>query len=204
MKIAVMDLLQKAHDEYFSLLIKNYPTQRDDDISGSFGPPELCALAIEVHSCAIALGASALNRLNYIGLSDLYPFDNPVDLYGWREHVRKNEISHTIYASIAIRIDSELKRMRKVIEVGGSVSYEALPPDIFLVSKERYTALNPGADVKRVDTPPPQGQTHIGSINITTALDSAAVSKLEALEQKTTVWSNYSNIISTLRTLLGE
>jgi len=203
MRIEVIELLQQAHDEYFGLLIKNYPTQRDDDISGSFGPPEMCALAIEVHSCAIALGASALNRLNHIGLSDLYPFDNPVDFYGWREVVRKNKISHTIYASIAIRIDSELKRMRKVIEVGGSVSYEALPSDVFLVSKERYTALNPGADIRRVDTPPLQGQTHIGTINITTALDSAAVSKLEALEQKTTVWSNYSNIISTLRTLIG-
>lgn len=87
--IEVVDLLQAAHNDYFRMLMENYPSVSRNEAHSfaAFGPPELCELATEVHACAIALGKEARDRLFYIGLDVLYPFDNPVDLYNWRFHV---------------------------------------------------------------------------------------------------------------------
>jgi len=201
-KLQIADTLQTAHNEYFSLLMKNYPTFPNDSLYADFGPPELCDLATEVHSCAIALGSSALARLNHVGLAVLYPFDNPVDLYNWRQYVKNSRIDHTTYASIAIRIDGELKRLRRTLQLGGEAAYDSLPPDLFLVSKERYVQIAPPAPSNptlREET----SSIHIETLNITNAVDSAAVGRLEELEKRTTVWSNVSNIVSVLRSLLG-
>jgi hypothetical protein len=199
-KLDISNLLQAAHDKYFRLLMKNYPTLQNDDTFADFGPPELCDLASEVQSCAIALGSTALARLNHVGLAVLYPFDNPVDLYNWRHHVKSNRIDHTTYASIAIRIDAELKRFRRTLQLGDQAAYDALSEDLFLVSKERYSPAQPPA----AHAQPRQSPSfHIETLNITHAADSAAVSNLEAFEKKTTVWSNISNVINALRSLIG-
>ncbi|NJA87961.1 hypothetical protein HCX48_01805 [Rhodocyclus tenuis] len=137
-KLSTLEAFQGAHDKYFRLLLENYPLIQSNQPFADFGPLELCELAIEVHSCAIALGPKARERLCYLGLDLLYPFDNPVDLYNWRAWVKKENINHTTYASIAIRIDSEIKRMRRVFSLEANTAYEAMPTADFLVSKARY------------------------------------------------------------------
>lgn len=207
-KVSIIEAFQTAHDEYFRLLLKHYPSIPSSAPFADFGPPELCNLAIEVHSCAIALGTTARERLVYLGLELLYPFDNPVDHFNWRASVKKESINHTTYASIAIRIDSELKRMRRVFELGGDASYDAVPSDIFLVSKTRYKVneVPDGGDGSdnnhnQLKSPP---SMHIDTVNIQYAADSQAVSQLEKIEKGTTIGSNFSNIISALRVFIGS
>lgn len=72
---SILDAFQAAHDNYFRLLLEHYPLSRNDTPFTDFGPPELCELALEVHACAIALGPKALERLRFLGLDMLYPFD---------------------------------------------------------------------------------------------------------------------------------
>lgn len=206
-KLSLLDALQAAHDEYFRLLLENYPLIPKDGPFADFGPPEICDIAIEVHSCAIALGPKARERLFYLGLDLLYPFDNPVDLFNWRVRVKKESIDHTTYASIAIRIDSELKRMRRVFELGGEAAYDAVPTNAFLVSKTRYKSIampeeGNGGNNQSGPTASPQNM-HIENVNIQYPADSQAVSKLETLEKETTIGANFSNIISVLRTFFG-
>lgn len=206
-KPSILDALQAAHDKYFRLLLENYPLFPKEGPFADFGPPELCDLAVEVHSCAIALGPKARERLFYLGFDLLYPFDNPVDLFNWRVRVKKENIDHTTYASIAIRIDSELKRMRRVFALGGEAAYEVLPDDAFLVSKNRYKSVAApteecgGNDQSGPAASPPN--MHIDTVNIQYAADSQAVSKLERLEKETTIGANFSSIISVLRSLFG-
>lgn len=206
-KPSILDVLQAAHDKYFRLLLENYPLFPKDDPFSDFGPPELCELAVEVHSCAIALGPKARERLFHLGLDVLYPFDNPVDLFNWRVRVKHENIDHTTYASIAIRIDSELKRMRRVLELGGAAAYDVLSVDAFLVSKSRYKSIaTPNKESGDNDQSSPAASPpnmHIDTVNIRYAADSQAVSKLEALERETTIGANFSSIISVLRSLFG-
>lgn len=205
-KLSILDEFQTAHDKYFRLLMEHYPLIPRDELFADFGPPELCDLAIEVHSCAIALGPKARARLCYLGLDLLYPFDNPVDLYNWRARVKKENIDHTTYASIAIRIDSELKRMRRVFSFEGEAAYEAVPTEEFLESKARYNSIVAFEEKNEGSNRPasgPAAEMHIDTVNIRYAADSRAVSKLEKLEKETTIGSNVSNIIAALRTLFG-
>ena len=202
-KAQIISGLQAAHNEYFSLLMKHYPGFAHSHLLADVGPPELCALAVEVQSSAIALGPRALARLNYIGLSVLYPFDNPVDLYNWRNYVQTNRIDHTTYASIAIRIDQELKRLSRVLELGGVASYEALSDDTFVVSKDRYAEFESKKSTQDKTGAAERPSVHIGAVNIGNPVDAPAVAQLEELEKKTAVWSNVSNVVGVLRSLLG-
>ena len=206
-RLQVVDALQTAHDRYFRLLLENYPLLHQSGPLADFGPPELCELAIEAHSCAISLGSIARERLIHLGFDLLYPFDNPVDLYNWRARVKAKQIDHTVYSSIAIRIDSELKRIRRTVELDGGSGYEGLPTGVFLVSSDRYNLI---PDEPRKNRPNEEDSTpnhgtnvQIGTINVGNAADSAAISSLERLEKKTTVWSNFSNIVNVLRSLVG-
>lgn len=205
-KLSILDAFQAAHDKYFRLLLEHYPLVKKDGPSYDFGPPELCDFAIEVHSCAIALGPKARERLCYLGLDLLYPFDNPVDLYNWRVRVKKESIDHTTYASIAIRIDSELKRMRRIFSLEADAAYEAVPTEEFLVSKARYKLVVPLEDRNEDNSQPAPGEpprtVHVDTMNIYAA-DSQAVSQLEKLEKGASIGSNFSNIITVLRTLFG-
>jgi hypothetical protein len=203
-KTQIISGLQAAHNEYFSLLMKHYPGLVHNHLLADFGPPELCELAVEVQSSAIALGPTALARLNYIGLTVLYPFDNPVDLYNWRSYVQTSRIDHTTYASIAIRVDQELKRLSRVLELGGVASYETLSDQMFVVSKDRYAEF--GSKTNAADEASAMGgpAVHIGAVNIGNPVDAPAVGRLEELEKKTAVWSNVSNVVGVLRSLLGS
>lgn len=202
--IEIVDMLQTAHNGYFKMLMENYPSVRRDSEStfAVFGPPELCELATEVHACAIALGKEARDRLLYVGLDVLYPFDNPVDLYNWRAHVLAKKIDHTVFASIAIRIDGELKRLRRALELGGENAYAGLAPEVLLVSKSRYQL---PSDVEKASSDrthmPPVTTVNINHVSVKHPGDASAINDLEAFEKKTSVWSNVSNVISVLKTI---
>lgn len=199
-KLSILDNFQAAHDKYFNLLLKHYPTIPTDEPFTEFGPPELCDLAIEVQSNAICLGPKALERLCHLGLDVLYPFDNVVDLYNWRAMVKKERVDHTIYASIAIRIDSELKRMRRIFSLAADTAYEAVSTETFLVSKARYASDSSPEENKESGSYPrseaPAG-THIDVLNVYAA-DSQAISQLENLEKGSSIASNISNVVSTI------
>jgi hypothetical protein len=208
-KLSILDAFQAAHDKYFRLLMEHYPLIPKNEPFADFGPPELCDFAIEVHSCAIALGPKARERLCHLGLDLLYPFDNPVDLYNWRARVKNENIEHTTYASIAIRIDSELKRMHRVFSLDADAAYEVVPTEAFLVSKARYESIatpKKTSEESNQSTPgEPSPTMHIDTVNVHHyAADSQAVSKLEKLEKETTIGANVSNIISALRTFFGS
>lgn len=205
--ISIIEKFQSAHDHYFDLLTKHYPSIPTDAPFADFGPPELCSLAIEVHACVIALGATARERLCYLGLDFLYPFDNPVDLFNWRVLVKKEKIEHSTYASIAIRIDSELKRLRRVLELGGEASYANTPTEAFLISKSRYKAIASTSAIDKDAAAPPAPQssppaTQIGTVNnYYYPADSTAVNQLEKLEKGTSIWSNISTIAGFVRSI---
>jgi hypothetical protein len=139
-RLEILDTLESAHGEYFRLLLKTYPARpgAPSAPAAEFGPPELCDLAIGAQSAAIALGPVAIRRLIHLGFDLLYPFDNPVDLFNWRVHVREQRIDHSLFAAIAIRIESEIKRMRLVLKMNGEREYDALDTGTLLVSAERY------------------------------------------------------------------
>lgn len=206
-RFKILDALQAAHCRYFRLFLENYPQASDDTTFGDFGLPGLCDLAIEVHSCAIALGLKARERLFYLGLDLLYPFDNPVDLYNWRVRVRTECIDRTTYASIGIRIDAEFGRMRRVFELGGEDAYDAVPTDVFLVSKMRYKCMAvPDEGNSQCGQSNATGLSpgiHIDTVNIPYAADLHAVSRLERLEKETAIGANFSNIVSVLRSLIS-
>ncbi|MGZ3952663.1 MAG: hypothetical protein ACXVBZ_14785 [Flavisolibacter sp.] len=204
----IVEKLQNAHNQYFNLMIKEYSQfSSSNELVVDLGPSELCELAIEVHACAIALGPVVRDRLCYLGLDLLYPFDNPVDHFNWRVQVKKDRIPHTIYASIAVRIDAELKRIRQVLEIHSDLPYSDLPIDLFLVSKTRYpisaseiTSENDNSNAAKLcSAVTPQ----VGTVNNYFAADSNAVSQLEKLEKKTSIFSNVSNITAFLRSILG-
>lgn len=196
----IIGKLQAAHDEYFALLIKHFPGNTKDTQFGDFGPVQLYDLAIEVHACAAALGPHACERLRYMGLDLLYPFDNPVDLYAWRMQVKEKKIPHTTYAAIAIRIDSEIKRLDRILELGGNSAYEALPIEAFLVPRTHYELFD--VPVKATGKPPhsatepAQPAAPIPCANLPPNSDHQAVNALERFEIGTTIGANIAAIAS--------
>jgi hypothetical protein len=152
-RLEILDALESAHGEYFRLLLKTYPVRpgAPSAPAAEFGPPELCDLAISAQAAAIALGPVAIRRFIHLGFDLLYPFDNPVDLFNWRAHVREHQVDHTLYAAIAIRIESEVKRMRLVLKMNGEREYDALDTGTLLVSAERYDP--PAAQAPSVAVP---------------------------------------------------
>lgn len=98
-----------SYGEYFKLFLDTYPlfTWKDDN----YGSNELFLKAIECQALASTFGETAKSRFDTIGFNKLFPFDNPVDWYNWEAFVKDNEVSHTIYATLAMRLDSEIQRM---------------------------------------------------------------------------------------------
>ena len=120
--------------------------------------------------------------------------------------MKKENIDHTAYASIAIRIESEIKRMRRVFSLEADAAYEEVPTKEFLVSKARYKSIA-AIEERTGENKQPAFDTspavHIDTVNIEYAADSQAVSNLERLEKETTIGANFSNIVTALRTLFG-
>lgn len=205
----LLDAFQNAHNEYFHLLMKHYPSGRKQGHDDEFGAPRLYELAVEVHACSIALGPTPLKRLCALGLEQLYPFDNPVDIYTWRVEVRQKKIPHTLFASIAIRIDSELARMRRLLELTPDALVNELLPDrqflrnsgepFFPESKAEATGTAPAS----MDNAALGSVMYVGSIHVNSAPEHQAVNKLERLEKTTAIGSHSSTIINAIRLFFG-
>lgn len=135
-KLCVIQQLKKSHTDYTKLFIMRYPTMGD---ASPWQDQTLYDLAINTSACAIALGTKALMRLRIIGFDKLYAFDNPVDHFTWRLHVREQQVCQTIYASIIERINAELDRLETILSLGGECGYDDMPENLFLISKDKYT-----------------------------------------------------------------
>jgi hypothetical protein len=197
-RIDILNNFKRAHDEYFKLFLSTYPTTPPITEHSGFGDPHTCELATEAHACLIALGSSAQNRMIRLGFDLLYPFNNIVDQYNWRSKIISNEISFTTFASIAIRIDSEIEIIEKIISMKHFENYEAIPETLFTQSKSRYTlTTSPHVDLD-IDLKPP---TSDGSPdNIKKEADAEAINQIKKIEQKSNILSNLATVATSIKT----
>lgn len=198
-KIEIVKKFKSAHDAYFKLLVENYPTTSPVTEDSRFGKPQACELATEAQACLIALGTSAQNRMIRLGFDLLYPYNNIVDQFNWRSKIISEDISFTTFASIAIRIDSELQIIEKLIAMESCEKYDAIPEILFTQSKSRYTVVtspNTNTDINQPLSPPDGNPDRIKE-----DADAEAVNQIKEFEQKTNILSNLASVATTVKTL---
>lgn len=137
----IVDKFQSSLDQYHELFLHNYPLFSKKEFD--FGSRELNDLGIQCQAYLSMLGATAKARMNFIGFQKFVAFDNEVDWYNWKIWIKENEISHTVYLSISMRIDTELKRMRVFLMEDAWESYCSLREDEHSVSYLRYEVFRP-------------------------------------------------------------
>lgn len=198
-RIEVLKKFKLAHDEYFKLLLSTYPTKSPITEHSGFGDPRICELATEAQACLIALGSSAQNRMIRLGFDLLYPYNNIVDQYNWRSKIIADDISFTTFASIAIRIDSEIEIIEKLISMACSENYDEIPESLFTQSKSRYTlTTSPNAEPD-LNLPPPVSD---GSPDlIKEDADAEAINQIKKFEQKSNILSNVATVATSIKTL---
>ncbi|MEZ8778560.1 hypothetical protein AB6D85_13150 [Vibrio splendidus] len=195
--------LRCIENDYFSKFNEVYPTFVSKEQEGVFGPTVLYEMALEVQVIVASLGPTAVKRLNYIGFDLLFPFNNPVDWYNWKEMIKEKDINHTIYFSISTRVTTELKRIEMHLERKLWNDYCQLSDSEFSVSKERYSSVfidNPirVLDESISDEPHEVNHTHININNLAynEKSETEAVNHLDQLHKSTGVWSNIANVAS--------
>lgn len=198
-KIDIVKNFKQAHDEYFKLLLSTYPTKLPITEQSRFGDPHTCELATETQACLIALGSSAQNRMIRLGFDLLYPYNNIVDQYNWRSKIISDDISFTTFASIAIRIDSEIEIIKKVISMERFENYDAIPETFFTQSKSRYTlTTSPNVDLD-INIKPLISD---GSPDrIKKDADAEAINQIKNFEQKSNILSNLATVATSIKTL---
>ncbi|AIW17255.1 hypothetical protein VITU102760_19775 [Vibrio tubiashii] len=179
---------KEAYGDYFKLFLDTYPLLLKN--KENFGCNELFLKAIECQALASTFGVVAKDRFNTIGFNQLVPFDNPVDWYNWKEFVVKNEISHTIYASLAIRLDSEIQRMLYLAENDLWKHYELLDSKQFLVSYLKYDCFQ-DKNIQVEDS-----ESHDISADSSNSDEGRAFDNLDRMQKQTSIWSNVINVIS--------
>lgn len=198
-RVEVLKKLKLAHDEYFKLLLSTYPTKPPISENSGFGDPRACELAIEAQACLIALGSSAQNRMVRLGFDLLYPYNNIVDQYNWRTKIISDNTSFTTFASIAIRIDSEIDIIEKLISMERSENYDAIPESLFTQSKSRYTLTTSKNIAPHINLPPPISD---GSPDlIKEDADAEAINQIKKLEQNSNILSNLVTVATSIKTL---
>lgn len=198
-RIEVLKRFKLAHDEYFKLLLRTYPTKPPITEHSGFGDPHACELATEAQACLIALGSSAQNRMIRLGFDLLYPYNNIVDQYNWRTKIISDDISFTTFASIAIRIDSEIDIIEKLISMACSENYDAIPESLFTQSKSRHTLTTlPNVDLD-INLPPPifDGSPDL----IKEDADAEAINQIKKFEQKSNILYNLVTVATSIKTL---
>lgn len=198
-KQKVIEQFQTAHDAYFKLLLETYPTKHPITDHSKLGDPRSCALAVQVQSCLIALGPTAQQRMLRLGFDLLYPFNNIVDQYNWRASIIEQNTNFTTFASIAIRIDAELRLIKNVLTLSDYGNYEGIASDLFAQSKTRYTSTAETPEQEKNEVPPPDGDPR----RIKQEVDNEAVENIPKLERSTNIASNIANVLSACKTLLG-
>jgi hypothetical protein len=198
-KIDILKNLKRAHDEYFKLFLSTYPTKHPITEQSRFGDPHTCELATAAQAYLIALGSSAQHRMIRLGFDLLYPFNNIVDQYNWRSKIILDDISFTTFASIAIRIDSEIEIIEKIISMQCLDNYNTIPETLFAQSKSRYT-LTTSRNVDLDDNLKPQ--TSDGSPdNIKKDADAEAINQITKLEKTSKILSNLVTVATSIKTL---
>lgn len=139
--LELVEKFQKSFDKYHLLFLENYPLFSRKEFD--FGSRELNDLSVKCQAYITMLGKTAKARMNYIGFHQLFAFDNEVDWYSWRIWIKENEVNHTQYLSISVRIDTELKRMRTYLEEDMWEAYCSLSEDEYSVSYLRYEDFRP-------------------------------------------------------------
>lgn len=195
--------LRELQDQYFERFLKEFPFLNK---SGNIIPCDsnsLFDLVIRAQVLVSILGETARKRLNHIGFDMLYPVDNSVDWYLWAVDVQENETSHTIYCSIAMRIDSELSRMAHFIEKTKWDEYQKLPSDEFLVSKSMYLSEPQGIENSEKETSQVTHGTQEINFNIENMHEKEAIATIEKVHKSSSISSNILNSISKASKLIG-
>jgi hypothetical protein len=188
---------------YFKKFNEYYPLFLSEEKQGIFGPSELFEMALEAQVLVAILGDTAIRRMNYVGFDLLYPFNNPVDWYNWKEKIKERKVPQSIYFSIGIRISAEINRIEQFLEFDAWDSYSRLSSSDFSVSCDRYIEhFQDPIPTKEVENPFPademskQTNIHIHNMNYNQDVESKAVSSLDKLHKSTGIWSNIANVAS--------
>lgn len=203
--IKVVEDLKNTIDAYLKLFLEHYPLLVQEDTP--FCPYELHKLAIKAQCQLSMLGQKAKNRLSYIGFNELFPFDNPVDWYNWKKMIKEKNIDHTIYASISIRVDSEIERIILFLSYNNWDTYNNLSDNEYLVSKKRYEKLfsqkdndtKKNTEEKQITT---REHIRIDNINVSLNTEKEAVDNLDKLHKKTSTISNIVDIVANTTKLI--
>ncbi|MDX2022507.1 MAG: hypothetical protein SF187_19880 [Deltaproteobacteria bacterium] len=217
---------KSALNAYFKLFLHYHPALIRDSTTGAlldlekgvWDVRDLLEQGVRLQVMLCTLGQCATKRICRLGFRHLVPVDNPVDWFEWARWIRSAEVGHTPFASIAVRIDSEIERIRQFAEADASSEYDKLPDDLFIVTDTRYeeifaTApyrrdrLDPNAAAPKATNeqsgapasreantrfqPVPSGGAD-GRIQIVEG------SSLDAFVKHSTIWSNLSTALSFL------
>jgi hypothetical protein len=201
----ILEDLKSLDDEYFKKFMEFYPLYLTKEKEGIFGPSELFEMAISAQVLLTELGDTAIARMKYLGFDLMYPFDNPVDWFNWKEEIQKNNVPQSVYFSISLRMSSEFNRMFQHVERDTWDVYCQLSGNEFLVSKERYkehfvadkeieSPISSGLEAA-VDTRP---HVHIDNFHYSQEVEKEAVDNLDRLQKHSSIWSNAINVATKL------
>jgi len=201
--LACLDEFKEASDTYFKKFNEFYPLFKKG-VEGIFGPSELYELALKAQCLVGMLGPTATRRLKYVGFGMLFPFDNPVDWYEWKEAIVRRSIPQSIYFSIAIRLDSEIARIRFFLDRGKWDDYQLLSDSEYLVSKERYAGY--WKELEETGSPSKSGPVDaqlvpsstfsINELNINLKSESEAVNNLDKWQKRSEIWANIIDVVT--------
>lgn len=206
----VVEELKGLDQEYFKLFMEYFPSCLTKEKEGIFGPTDLFERAIKAQTLLTMLGETATRRMNYIGFGLMYPFDNPVDWFNWKEEVKKRNIPISVYFSISIRMTSEFNRMRLYLEGEAWEQYTSLSESAFLVSKDRYSELfSTEESAQPLDErtsgiagpparPNEQRTLHIENFHYNQEVEEKAVDHLDRIQKHSSIWSNVVNVAAKL------
>ena len=141
----IVDKFQSSFEQYNKLFLDNYPLFSKKEYD--FGSRELNELGIQCQAYLSMLGATAKARMNFIGFQKLVAFNNEVDWYNWKIWITENKINHTLYLSISMRIDTEIKRMRVFLLEDDWEAYCSHSEEEYSVSYLRYKDFQPEESV---------------------------------------------------------
>jgi hypothetical protein len=203
--------LRELENRYFKKFNECYPGYIPLEKEGVFGPSELYEMAIEAQVLLTSLGGTAIKRLNYVGFDLLFPFNNPVDWYNWKELVKKKKIHNTMYFSVSTRIATEFERMEQHITNGTWESYCKLSASEFSVPKKQYLSLfiedsdrdEPNNLLEKVVNKNQGPHIKIDTFTYNEQREEQAIRTLDGLHKTTGIWSNVANVLSSVLKMTG-
>ncbi|NIR49076.1 hypothetical protein GWO43_11515 [candidate division KSB1 bacterium] len=113
-----LDELTESIHEYFNEFNRLLEIKNEDKtkVSNVLASEAIIELSNKIICLVATYGKPFHDRLNYLGLYEYIPYDNPVDWYNWKLDIQEKEYPREMYWSIATRIDYELGRAKWFIE----------------------------------------------------------------------------------------